>query len=76
LFERSKAVVAFPELQQAAQCKTTFQYTFRRKIPTEQAIFLQNVSGMAFVSNPEPTASSDQSVNKQTEFDSFIIRAC
>jgi len=66
-----KAIVAFPELHREAQCKTTFQCTFKRKTPlTQHALFLQHVSGMAFV-NPEPTANSDQSVNTQTEFDYF-----
>jgi hypothetical protein len=54
----------------AAQRKSTYQCTFRRKNPTQHALFLQHVSGMTFV-NHEPTASSDPSVNTQAEFDSF-----
>jgi len=65
-----KAIAAFPELHQAVQCKSTLQCTFRRKTPTQHALFLQPVSRMAFV-NPEPTTSSDQSVNTRAEFDYF-----
>jgi hypothetical protein len=43
---------------------------FRRKTPTQHALFLLHVSGMDFV-NPKPRASSDPSVNTQAEFDSF-----
>jgi len=44
------------------------------KTPTQHALFLQHVSGMAFV-NPEPTASSDPSVNTQAEFDYLYLCA-
>jgi hypothetical protein len=68
------AIVAFSELHQAAQRKSTYQCTFRRKNPTQHALFLQHVSGMTFV-NHEPAASSDSSVNTQAEFDSFYSSA-
>jgi len=65
-----KAVVAFLTVTQCTQPKSTFQCTFRRKSPTQHALFLQHAADMTFV-NPQPSASSDQAINTQVEFKYF-----
>jgi len=65
-----KAVVAFATVTQCTQLKSTFQRAFRRKSPAQHALFLQHAGGMIFV-NPQPSASSDQSINTQAKFDYF-----
>ena len=49
---------------------STFQRTFRSKTPAQHALFLQHVANMNF-DNPHPSASSDPSINTQSEFNHF-----
>jgi hypothetical protein len=69
-----KAVVAFSDNNKCAQPKTTFQRTYRRKTPTQHALFLQHVATMDFT-NQHPAVSTDPSVNTQLEFDFFYSTA-
>ena len=65
-----KAVVAYQEGNLCAPPKSTFQRTFRSKTPAQHALFLQHVANMNF-DNPHPSASSDPSINTQSEFNHF-----
>jgi len=62
--------VAFPDNTTPHNASRRFSARSGGKTLTQHALFLQYVSGMAFV-NHEPTASSDPSVNTQAEFDYF-----
>jgi len=46
-----KAVVAFSDQSQCAQPKTTFERTYRRKTPSQHALFLQHVATMDFTNH-------------------------
>src|SRR5664279_3845503 len=59
------AVVAYPEIK-FVQPKTKMQRTFRPKTPTQNALFLKHIADMTF-ENPQPSASSDPSINLQSE---------
>ena len=68
-----KAVVAYLEIK-CVQPKTKMQRTFRPETPTQNAPFLKHIADMTF-ENPQPSVSSDPSVNLQAEFDSFYNSA-
>ena len=62
-----KAIIAHGETARRAPVKTTTQRTFRKRLPTQHALFLQHVTTEA-VDNPSP--SSDM----QTEFGLFYTK--
>jgi len=68
-----KAVVAFAD-RSHPQPKTAVQRTFRRHTPAQHAQFLQHAASIDFC-NPHPSASSDPSINTQTEFNHFYAVA-
>ena len=69
-----KAIVAFSDRKPFTQPKNTIQCTFRSKSPTQNALFLQCLSNMAFESTQAPV-SSNPIINTQEEFDSFYATA-
>ena len=65
-----KAVVAYPDSNQLAQPKSKTQLTYRKKTPTQHALFLQSLATTNF--DYQPTFNEiDPSINTQQEFDYF-----
>jgi len=69
-----KAVVAFPDRSHSALPKSRIERRFRRHTPAQHAQFLKHAVSHDFI-NPQPTASSDPSINAQAEFDHFYSSA-
>ncbi len=69
-----KAVVASAANNQCKQPKATTLRTFRPKTPAQHALFLQHATTLSF-DNPQPAASSDPSINAQSDFDHFYATA-
>lgn len=63
-----KAIIAYADPVGNAPAKTTFQRTYRKKTPTQNAVFLSNVTTVDF-DNPDPSHDT------QKEFDVFYSKA-